>query len=176
MIELKNKLKEKFEEICPSLAVEAFPVQYGFLIGEFNAFSEAIKEYDKIIDVSIPAYNGSCNKEELRICLVPFYVNSDEENKKSFYLRATWSKKEDAKQVWYVLHPAFQYPEYFKDEKDGDKMLCLIPMLSFIFIQIYEQKEQIIEKMKQQVSSNLRNDVDVYNHWIELAKKVSNDN
>ena len=113
--------------------------EYNEFFNSIKEFSNLLKDYGYTVEISIKAIDGGANDSTLTLKLTPW-----EEGMK--FLTATWNDKDNTNKLYYVINPKFD--EDFVEEANGKNVNMYIPVLPFVFLQIYEQKDVILNKFR----------------------------
>lgn len=125
---------------------------------------DQLKGYGNNIKIDLRIMNGAGKMADFVLRLSPYQIDKNPDD----YLVGYW--KEDEKDKAYVLYsfnPNFSSEPY----TNNSKQLYIDP-LSFVFLQLYENKEYIVNKFEDQAIEDLTDRIKFTNRLIEISDKI----
>lgn len=107
-------------------------------VNRVNDLGKELEGYGYPIEIQIDAVNGGSNIQKLNIKFVPY---SDDRNR----LVAYW-EDDNLYKLYYVIDENYDKDLEAEDE-NAEHSSMFIPVLSFVFLQIYEKQDSIINNL-----------------------------
>lgn len=143
---LVKQLNSKRTKTCDFIGCDAYD-NFGPALEEFYndmlKFAEPIKDYGDSIKIILDIYDGAGNLSPYCICLSPYIIKPDYDNKRDFII-GYFTNEEDVT-LYDSYMPGYTYEKI--DEKTKAEKRFFMPVQSHIFVQIYNKKDIILKML-----------------------------
>ena len=124
----------------------------------FENFSDEVKEYGWDIKIKILIRDGSSSYEPFVLQLEPFNHNKD------FLLIGYFEDKQEKMQLQYSFNPSMK-------ENIEEPNKIIMPAFDFVYLQVLEEKDEILEKFKKQLKEDVEKHLEFDSYLNKLYKK-----